>query len=47
MNQAAVAGEHLALGLLTVGAGVAHDVLVNLGVSYERLREAVAADGTP
>jgi hypothetical protein len=47
MNQAAVAGEHLALRLLTVGAGVAHDVLVNLGVSYERLREAVAADGTP
>jgi hypothetical protein len=47
MNQAAVGGEHLALGLLTVGAGVAHDVLVNLGVSYERLREAVAADGTP
>jgi ATP-dependent Clp protease ATP-binding subunit ClpC len=47
MNQAAVGGEHLALGLLTVGAGVAHDVLVNLGVSYERLRDAVAADGTP
>jgi Clp amino terminal domain, pathogenicity island component len=47
MNPAAVGGEHLALGLLTVGAGVAHDVLVNLGVSYERLREAVAADGTP
>jgi ATP-dependent Clp protease ATP-binding subunit ClpA len=47
MNQAAVGGEHLALGLLTVGAGVAHDVLDNLGVSYERLREAVAADGTP
>jgi hypothetical protein len=41
MNQATVGGEHLALGLLTVGEGVAHDVLVNLGVSYERLREAV------
>ncbi|MEW9532341.1 Clp protease N-terminal domain-containing protein [Microbispora sp. NPDC049125] len=41
MNQATVGGEHLALGLLTVGEGVAHDVLINLGVSYERLREAV------
>ena len=41
MNQAAVGGEHLALGLLTIGEGIAHDVLVNLGVSYERLREAV------
>jgi ATP-dependent Clp protease ATP-binding subunit ClpA len=41
MNQAAVGGGHLALGLLTVGEGIAHDVLVNLGVSYERLREAV------
>jgi hypothetical protein len=41
MNQATVGGAHLALGLLTVGEGVAHDVLVNLGVSYERLREAV------
>jgi hypothetical protein len=33
--------------IATVGAGVAHDVLVNLGVSHERLRDAVAADGTP
>jgi hypothetical protein len=29
------------------GIMTAADVLVNLGVSYERLREAVAADGTP
>ncbi len=41
MNQPTIGGEHLALGLLTVGSGVAHDVLVNLGVSYDRLREAV------
>ncbi|ETK31170.1 Clp protease N-terminal domain-containing protein [Microbispora sp. ATCC PTA-5024] len=41
MNQATVGGEHLALGLLTVGEGVAHDVLTNLGVDYERLREAM------
>jgi Clp amino terminal domain, pathogenicity island component len=44
MNQAtAIGGEHLALGLLTLGEGFAHDILVNLGVSYERLREAVIA----
>lgn len=42
MNQAtAIGGEHLALGLLTLGEGFAHDILLNLGVSYERLREAV------
>lgn len=41
MNQAVVGGEHLALGLVRIGEGVAHDVLVNLGVSYERLHEAV------
>ncbi|WP_328710666.1 Clp protease N-terminal domain-containing protein [Microbispora hainanensis] len=41
MNQANVGSEHLALGLLTIGEGIAHDVLINLGVSYERLREAV------
>jgi hypothetical protein len=29
---------HLALGLITVGQGVAHDVLVTLGVSHEKLR---------
>ena len=33
--------------IATVGAGVSHDVRVNLGVSHERLRDAVAADGTP
>lgn len=33
---------HLALGLLTVGDGLAHDVLANLGVTYEALREAVS-----
>lgn len=43
MNQSAIGGEHLALGLLTVGRGVAHDILVNLGISYDRLREAVIA----
>jgi hypothetical protein len=34
---------HLALGLLTVGDGIAHDVMGNLGVGYDALREAVAA----
>ncbi|HZE30814.1 MAG TPA: Clp protease N-terminal domain-containing protein [Actinoallomurus sp.] len=34
---------HLALGLLTLGEGPAHDVMVNLGVGYDALREAVAA----
>jgi ATP-dependent Clp protease ATP-binding subunit ClpA len=34
---------HLALGLLTLGEGLAHDVMVNLGVGYDALREAVAA----
>jgi hypothetical protein len=43
LNQTAIHGGHLALGLLTIGEGVAHDILVNLGVSYERLREAVIA----
>lgn len=33
---------HLALGLITVGQGVAHDVLVTLGVSHERLRAEAA-----
>lgn len=31
---------HLALGLITLGEGVAHDVLVTLGVSYDQLRHA-------
>ncbi|GAB2811572.1 Clp protease N-terminal domain-containing protein [Actinoallomurus bryophytorum] len=34
---------HLALGLFTLGEGMAHDVMVNLGVGYDALREAVAA----
>lgn len=33
---------HLALALLTVGDGLAHDVMVNLGVSYDSLRAALA-----
>lgn len=41
-NQAEIGSQHLALGLLTIGEGVAHDVLINLGVSYERLREAIS-----
>jgi ATP-dependent Clp protease ATP-binding subunit ClpA len=47
MNQDAVGGEHLALGLITVGEGLAHDVLVNLGVSYEGLRRAITSPGGP
>lgn len=43
MNQAAVGDEHLALGLITVGDGLAYDVLVNLGVSYDGLRTAVTS----
>jgi ATP-dependent Clp protease ATP-binding subunit ClpA len=38
---------HLALGLITVGQGVAHDVLVTLGVSYDRLRAAADANDQP
>jgi hypothetical protein len=38
-----VGTEHLALGLFTLGEGLAHDVMVNLGVGYDALREAVAA----
>lgn len=45
MNQVTVDGVHLALGLITVGEGVAHDVLVNLGVSRESLRRALASPG--
>jgi Clp amino terminal domain, pathogenicity island component len=33
---------HLALGLLTVGEGLAHDVMTNLGVTYDALRAAVS-----
>lgn len=43
LNQVTVGSEHLALGLITVGDGLAHDVLLNLGVSYERLRAEVIA----
>jgi Clp amino terminal domain, pathogenicity island component len=39
-NASSIDTIHLALGLITVGKGVAHDVLVTLGVSYERLRAA-------
>jgi hypothetical protein len=34
---------HLALGLLTLGDGLAHDVMVNLGVGYDALRAALTA----
>lgn len=37
---ATVDTEHLALALLSVGDGVAHDVLINLAISYDRLRRA-------
>jgi hypothetical protein len=33
--------SHLLLGLITVGDGLAHDVLVALGVGYEPLRDAM------
>lgn len=36
---------HLALGLLTVGDGLAHDVMVNLGLGYDSLRAALAEAG--
>ena len=39
-NASSIDTIHLALGLITVGNGVAHDVLVTLGISYERLRTA-------
>jgi hypothetical protein len=39
-NASSIDTIHLALGLITVGKGVAHDVLVTLGISYERLRTA-------
>jgi hypothetical protein len=39
-NSSSIETIHLALGLITVGNGVAHDVLVTLGISYERLRAA-------
>lgn len=39
-NASSIDTVHLALGLITVGEGVAHDVLVTLGISYERLRTA-------
>jgi Clp amino terminal domain, pathogenicity island component len=39
-NASSIGTIHLALGLITVGNGVAHDVLVTLGISYERLRTA-------
>jgi len=42
-NASSIDTIHLALGLITVGKGVAHDVLVTLGISYERLK--AAADG--
>ena len=45
-NASSIDTIHLALGLITVGKGVAHDVLVTLGVSYERLR-AAAEGRTP
>lgn len=31
---------HLVLGLITIGEGLAQDVLVTLGVSYDQLRHA-------
>jgi hypothetical protein len=43
LNQVTVGGEHLALGLITVGEGLAREVLLNLGVSYEKLRAEVIA----
>jgi Clp amino terminal domain, pathogenicity island component len=39
-NASSIDTIHLALGLITVGEGVAHDVLVTLAISYERLRTA-------
>ena len=36
-----VSTEHMLLGLLALGNGVAHNVLVRLGVNPEQLREAV------
>lgn len=39
-NASSIDTIHLALGLITVGNGVAHDLLVTLGISYERLRTA-------
>ena len=36
----ACCGVDLALGLISVGEGTAHDVLVTLGVSYDKLRDA-------
>lgn len=39
-DSALVDTAHLALGLLTIGDGLASDVLTNLGVTYDTLREA-------
>ncbi|GAA3526336.1 Clp protease N-terminal domain-containing protein [Amycolatopsis ultiminotia] len=47
MNETLIGGEHLALGMITVGEGLAHDVLVNLGVSYESLRADITSLGAP
>lgn len=43
LEQTTVDNAHLALALIAVGEGAAHDVLLNLGVTYEKLREALAS----
>ncbi|WP_405162396.1 hypothetical protein OG203_39910 [Nocardia sp. NBC_01499] len=40
-DSATVDTGHLLLGLITVGAGLAHDVLVALGIGYEPLRDTL------
>jgi Clp amino terminal domain, pathogenicity island component len=39
-NGSSIETIHMVLGLITTGSGIAHDVLVTLGISYERLRAA-------
>jgi hypothetical protein len=43
LNQPLINGEHILLGLLIEGSGLAAQVMRNLGIRIERIREAIAA----
>ena len=43
LKQPFIAGEHLALGLLREGEGVACQVIATLGVPFDELRRALEA----
>ncbi len=43
-NQKYIGSEHLLIGLVREGEGIAFGVLQSLGVTYESVRDAVAAD---